>query len=67
MVKENIVQINQLKKNNVMATQKNTPPKGVVIAIGVIIGLIIFYFILMAIFPDLFQNLNTGEAQPIKN
>ncbi len=50
-----------------MATQKNTPPKGVVIAIGVIIGLIVFYFILMAIFPDLFQNLNTGEAQPVKN
>lgn len=50
-----------------MANEKNTPSKGVVIAIGVIIGLIIFYFILMAIFPDLFQNLTTGEAQPVTN
>lgn len=50
-----------------MENNKNTPSKGVVIAIAVIIALIIFYFILMAIFPDLFESLNTGEAQPVTN
>ncbi|MCG7280748.1 hypothetical protein MHJ94_05490 [Chryseobacterium taklimakanense] len=50
-----------------MENKKNTPSKGVIIAIGVIIALIIFYFILMAIFPDLFESLNTGEAQPVTN
>lgn len=50
-----------------MASEKNTPSKGVLIAVGVIAALIIFYFILMAVFPDLFQSLTTGEAQPVTN
>ena len=50
-----------------MADKKNTPSKGVVIAIGVIIALIVFYFVLVAIFPDLFQGMNTGEVAPVTN
>lgn len=49
-----------------MATEKNKPPKGVVIAIAVIALLILFYFGLQAIFPDLFEGMNTGEIQPVQ-
>ena len=50
-----------------MATEKNTPPKGVIIAVAVIVGLIIFYLIISALFPDLLQGMNTGEIAPVTN
>ncbi len=49
-----------------MASGKNTPPKGVVVAIGLIVLMIILYFIFTAVFPDLFQGMNTGETVPVR-
>lgn len=49
-----------------MESSKNTPPKGVIIAIGVIVGLIIFYFIITAMFPELFDGMSTGEVAPVQ-
>lgn len=49
-----------------MATSKNTPPKGVIIAIGAIVLMIILYFIFTAVFPDLFEGMNTGETMPVQ-
>lgn len=49
-----------------MESKKNTPPSGVILAVGVIVALIIFYFALTALFPDLFHGLSNGEAAPVK-
>lgn len=51
-----------------MATtgSRNTPPKGVVLAIALIALMIIFYFVISAIFPDLFSGMNTGETVPVR-
>lgn len=49
-----------------MASEKNTPPRGVVIAITILVLLIVFYFVLQAVFPELFQTLPTGESQPVE-
>lgn len=43
----------------------NKPPAGVLIAVVAIIAMIIGYFIVTMFFPDLFQSLNTGDAQPV--
>lgn len=48
-----------------MSEGKNTPPKGVLIAVGVIAALIVFYFILLAVFPDLFSGMQTGSQTPV--
>ncbi|MCC2589350.1 hypothetical protein [Chryseobacterium sp. MFBS3-17] len=48
-----------------MATGKNSPPKGVVILFILIILMVVMYFVFQAVFPDLFEGLNTGEAQPV--
>ena len=48
------------------AGKKNTPPKGVLVAVGVIVALIIFYFVISAMFPDVFSGMNTGEQVPVK-
>lgn len=48
-----------------MASEKNTPPKGVLVAVAVIAALIVFYFIITAMFPDLFQGMNTGTVAPV--
>ena len=50
-----------------MTTQKNTPPKGVLIAVGTIALLIVLYFILAAIFPEIFESLSQAEIQPVNN
>lgn len=49
-----------------MANEKNTPPKGVLIAVAAIVLMIIFYFVISAIFPDLFNSMNTGDAVPVR-
>lgn len=49
-----------------MSDLKNTPPKGIIIAISVIILLVLFYFVMEAMFPQLFQNLSTGDAMPVQ-
>ncbi len=50
-----------------MATQKNTPPKGVLIAVGTLVLVIILYFIFLAVFPELFESLPNAEVQPVSN
>lgn len=49
-----------------MANLKNKPPKGVIIAVVVIILIMIFYLTISALFPDLFNNMNTGDAAPVR-
>lgn len=49
-----------------MATGKNTAPKGVLLAIALIGLMIVLYFVLAAVFPDLFQAMNVGEEVPVK-
>lgn len=49
-----------------MANGKNTPPKGVIIAVVAIILMIVFYFVISAVFPDLFNSMNTGETVPVR-
>ncbi len=44
-----------------MESKKNTPPKGVLIAIILLIVMIIGYFALSAIFPDIFQKEALGK------
>lgn len=44
-----------------MESKKNTPPKGVLIIIGLLILMIIGYFVLSAVFPDIFQNESVGK------
>ncbi|MHA6697543.1 hypothetical protein [Chryseobacterium sp. A321] len=40
---------------------KNKPPAGYLIALAIIVGLIVFYFVLSAIFPELFEDLSQGK------
>lgn len=47
-------------------SKKNNPGPLVIGAIAVISLLIIFYFVLTMFFPDLFQSMSVGEAQPVK-
>ena len=49
-----------------MASEKNTPPKGILVAIGLIALVILAYFVLTMLFPDLFNNMATGDATPVK-
>ncbi|WP_297985780.1 hypothetical protein [uncultured Chryseobacterium sp.] len=50
-----------------MDTGKNKAPKGVLVAIGLIVLMIIFYFVITALFPELFSGMNTGEQIPVKD
>ena len=50
-----------------MESKKNTPPKGVLVAVGVIVALVIFYLILTMVFPDVFNRLNMGQSTPVTN
>lgn len=47
-------------------SKKNNPGPLVIGGIAVIVLLIVFYFILTMFFPDLFQSMNVGAAQPVK-
>ena len=51
----------------VMATTgKNKPGPIVLIAISIIVLMIIFYFILLMYFPNLFESLDMGKVKPVK-
>lgn len=53
--------------NKIMEPQKkNTPNKAIVILFSLIILTVVVYFILQIILPELFQNMPTGEVQPVK-
>jgi len=47
--------------------KKNKPAPVVIIGIVAIAIAIISYFILLVFFPDLFQDLPTGDQQPVNN
>ncbi len=47
--------------------KKNTPGPVVIIGIAAIVIAIVSYFILLMFFPGLFQDLPTGEQQPVTN
>ena len=49
-----------------MESKKNTPPKGVIIAVLAVIGIVIIDLILSSLFPELFQSMSTGETVPVK-
>ncbi len=49
-----------------MESKKNTPPKGVLVAILVIVLMIVIYFVLATWFPELLGRMNVGEAQPVQ-
>ena len=46
--------------------KKNKPAPIVIFGIVAMVVAIISYLILMVFFPELFQSLPTGEAQPVK-
>lgn len=48
-------------------SKKNKPAPIVIIGIAAIVIAIISYFVLLLFFPDLFQSLPTGKAQPVTN
>lgn len=48
-------------------SKKNKPAPIVIIGIAAVVIAIISYFVLLVFFPDLFQSLPTGEAQPVTN
>ena len=48
-------------------SKKNKPAPIVIIGIAAVVIAIISYFVLLVFFPDLFQRLPTGEAQPVTN
>ena len=48
-----------------MENKKNKPPKGVLIAVGLIVGMIILYMVFSGVFPELFQSMNQGEVKPV--
>ena len=45
-----------------MKSKKNKPPKGVIVAIGAIVVMIIVYLILWMVFPEIFESLNEGKG-----
>lgn len=49
-----------------MESKKNTPPKGVVIAVIAVIAIVIIYLVLSSLFPELFQSMSTGNSVPVK-
>lgn len=55
-----------LKQEIMEPSKKNKPATIVIIGIAAIVIAIISYFIFLTFFPDLFQDLPTGEQQPIK-
>lgn len=46
-------------------SKKNKPATIVIIGIAAVVIAVISYLILLLFFPNLFQNLPTGEVQPI--
>ena len=48
-------------------SKKNKPAPIVIIGIAAIVIAIISYFVLLLFFPDLFQSMPTGGAQPVTN
>lgn len=54
-----------LKLYDMESSKKNKPAPVVIIGIVAIAIAIISYFILLFFFPDLFQDLPTGQQQPV--
>lgn len=43
-----------------MESKKNTAPKGVLIALGLLVLMIVVYMVLTFVFPDVFRDLLDG-------
>lgn len=54
-----------LKLYNMESSKKNKPAPVVIIGIVAIAIAVISYLILLFFFPDLFQDLPTGQQQPV--
>lgn len=45
--------------------KKNKPSNLVIISFALIVLVVVFYFILVMFFPEIFSVLNTGDVQPV--
>lgn len=50
-----------------MTNSNNKAPKGVIFAFAMIILMIIIYFVLTSIFPEIFSGMNTGTIETVKD
>lgn len=48
-------------------SKKNEPSKILLVVVAIIVSLVIFYLALTAFFPEIFQQLNTGETVSVDN
>ena len=48
-------------------SKRNKPATLIIVSVAIIAALIIFYFIILTIFPELFESMPTGEAQPVQD
>ena len=48
-------------------SKRNKPATLIIVSVAVIALLIVFYFVLLTVFPNLFETLPTGEMQPVQD
>ena len=48
-------------------SKRNKPATLIIVSVAVIALLIVFYFVLLTVFPILFETLPTGEVQPVQD
>ena len=48
-------------------SKRNKPATLIIVSVAVIALLIVFYFVLLTVFPTLFETLPTGEVQPVQD
>ena len=48
-------------------SKRNKPATLIIVSVAVIALLIVFYFVLLTVFPNLFETLPTGEVQPVQD
>ena len=48
-------------------SKRNKPATLIIVSVAVIALLIVFYFVLLTVFPNLFKTLPTGEVQPVQD
>ena len=48
-------------------SKRNKPATLIIVSVAVIALLIVFYFVLLTVFPNLFETLPTGEVPPVQD
>ena len=48
-------------------SKRNKPATLIIVSVAVIVLLIVFYFVLLTVFPNLFETLPTGEVKPVQD